>query len=111
MGGSAQPLLILQGCALSRCSLGWYFHFLLGYKLFFSQSSVVVPSAELYGYGLELTFLANSTAMERDKSKGREQVHGYIEDGYTSDFLGKALDWLGVGGGKEIELKAVKAEV
>lgn len=35
--------------------------------------------------------------MERDKSKGREQVQeacGYVEDGYISDFLGKVLDWL-----------------
>lgn len=56
----------------------------------------MVPSAKLHGYRQELTFLASSTAMERDKSKGREQVqeaHGYVEDGCTSDLLGKVLDW------------------
>lgn len=72
----------------------------------------MVSSAELHSYSLELTFLANSTAMERGKNKGREQVqeaHGYVEDGYITDFLGEALDRFAKK--KEIELKAVKAEV
>jgi len=55
----------------------------------------MVPDTELPGYRLGMTFLASSTAIERDKSKGREKIQearGYMEDGYISYFLGKVPD-------------------